>query len=96
LDWQSRASHEGPVGTASRFAVVIALAGAGLAAQAPQQPTFRARVDLVQVDATVLDDARRPVRGLKATDFTLLENGLPREVVAFTEMHASDPSHGAG
>ena len=76
------------------------LAAAGLAmaaaavtlAQTPQIPVFRTRVDLVQVDVTVLDDRRRPVRGLKAADFVLLEDGRPQEVVAFTEMSASEPT----
>jgi VWFA-related protein len=58
---------------------------------AQQQPTFRSRVDIVQVDVTVLDDQRRPVRGLMPTDFTLFEDGRPQEIVAFTEMSASEP-----
>ncbi len=53
------------------------MAAAGLAslhawvAQAPQT-TFRAGTDLVQVDVSVLDNERRPVRGLTAAYFTLL------------------------
>lgn len=70
----------------------VVLAGAGLASlhawgvQAPPTPqtTFRAGVDLVQVDVAVLDKDRRPVRGLAAADFTLLEDGQPRPIVAFT------------
>lgn len=69
--------------------IAAVLAAAGLAslhawvAQAPQT-TFRAGTDLVQVDVSVLDNERRPVRGLTAADFTLLEDGKPRPVVAFT------------
>ena len=59
---------------------------------AQQQPlVFRSRVDLVQVDVSVLDDRRRPVRGLTPEHFTVLEDGQPQKVVAFTEMTASDP-----
>ena len=36
-----------------------------------QSPTFRAGVDVVQLDVSVLDKNRRPVRGLTAADFTL-------------------------
>jgi len=32
----------------------------------------------------VLDKDRRPVRGLTAADFTILENGKPRPIVAFS------------
>jgi len=49
-----------------------------------QRSTFRAGVDLVQVDVSVLDKERRPVRGLTAADFTLLEDGKPRTIAAFS------------
>jgi VWFA-related protein len=58
----------------------------GPPAQAPQ-PRFRARTDLVQVDVSVLDKQRRAVRGLTAADFTLLVDGKPREIQAFTEVN---------
>ena len=50
----------------------------------PPQVTFRAGVDLVDVEVSVLDKNRLPVRGLTASDFTVLEEGSPRPVVAFT------------
>jgi VWFA-related protein len=50
----------------------------------PQPPVFRAGVDVVQLDVSVLDRDRRPVRGLTAADFTVLEDGKPRRMVAFT------------
>jgi VWFA-related protein len=49
-----------------------------------QLPTFRTGVDAIQLDVSVLDKDRRPVRGLTAADFTVLEDGKPREVVAFS------------
>src|SRR5687767_8311132 len=56
-------------------------------AQAPaSQPVFRSGTDLVQVDVSVLDGRRRPVRGLSAADFTVLEDGQPREIQAFSEV----------
>jgi len=48
------------------------------------RPSFRAAVNVVQLDVSVLDDKRQPVRGLKASDFHVFEDGKPREIVAFT------------
>lgn len=60
-------------------------------AQAPTtQPVFRARTDLVQLDVSVLDNKRQPVRGLTAADFTVHENGQPREIQAFSEVYLPD------
>jgi VWFA-related protein len=49
-----------------------------LAAAAQQQPVFRASAKLVVVAATVQDQQGRPVPGLAADDFELLDNGAPR------------------
>jgi len=67
---------------------------AALVAQVPsaQPPTFRIGVDVVQVDVSVLDKERKPVRGLTETDFTILEDGKPRPVVAFVPVNLSAPS----
>lgn len=48
------------------------------------QSTFRGRADLIPVDVSVLDGNRQPVRDLTAADFTVLEDGKPRPVVAFS------------
>jgi VWFA-related protein len=47
-------------------------------------------VQLVRIDVTVLDGKRQPVRGLQASDFTVLEDGQPRPIRAFTAVdHAA-------
>ena len=78
--------------------VVVILAGLALGAQQtppPEQlPSFRASVDLIDIDVSVLDKHRRPVQGLTAADFTVLEDGKPRPVVAFTPVDLPPPGVG--
>jgi len=52
-------------------AAVIAATAVGTA----RQPTFRSGVDLVTVDAAVLDGDGRPVPSLRAEDFRLEVDG---------------------
>ncbi len=48
---------------------------------------------LIRLDATVTDQAGKPVAGLQRTDFRLLDNSQPQRIIAF---HASkDPSASA-
>jgi VWFA-related protein len=63
------------------------LAGAALLSQRQ----FSAGTDLVRVDVSVLDRNRQPVRGLTAADFTVLEDGRPALISAFSEIHLPDP-----
>jgi len=44
-----------------------------------QTPTFRARTDLVRVDALVTDGSR-PLLGLQASDFEVLDDGVLQDV----------------
>jgi VWFA-related protein len=60
-------------------------------AQSQQQPTFRSRLDLVQLDVSVLDGKRQPIRGLTKDDFVILEDGKPRPIVGFSSYELSEP-----
>ena len=60
------------------------------APQDQQQPIFRAGVDVIRLDVSVLDKDRNPIKGLKAEDFTVVENGKPQRIVAVTEMAGAD------
>src|SRR6187549_980240 len=48
-----------------------------------QQPTFRTTVDLVHFGVTVVDKQGKPVTGLTAEDFQLLENGKAQSLKYF-------------
>jgi Ca-activated chloride channel family protein len=58
-------------------------------APAPQQPTFRTAIDLVHFGVTVVDKQGRPVTGLTANDFELVENGKKQALRFFA---AGDPA----
>jgi len=58
--------------------MVLSIAVSGMAAQ---QPTFRARTELVRIDALVTDDGA-PVTGLAASDFEVRDNGIRQRVTA--------------
>jgi VWFA-related protein len=59
-------------------------------ASAQSSPQFRAGVDVVRLDVSVLDRNRKPIRGLTAADFTVLEDGKPQPVVAFSAIDMAD------
>jgi len=72
--------------------VLSVLALAHARQTAPQRPaTFKAGVDIVQVDVSVLDKNRQPVHGLAAGDFTILEDGKPQPVAGFFAVDLPDP-----
>jgi VWFA-related protein len=54
-----------------------------LVPQAPAVPTFSTAVELVTVDAVVLDGEGNPVGGLTQDDFVVTEDGKRQEIVGF-------------
>src|SRR4051794_22714412 len=62
-----------------------------LAAAGSQQPTFKARADLVQVDVVVVDAKGNPIRGLKTSDFALRDRGKSQEIATFDEVAIARP-----
>jgi VWFA-related protein len=71
---------------ATLAAVALAASGQNLLQQTQPQPIprFRTGVEGVVVDVSVLDRDRRPVRGLRASDFAVLEDSVPQTITAFT------------
>ena len=69
------------IGGGSALVGFVALAGiAAVLAQGP--PRFRTGVDIVVVEATVLDRDGAVVAGLAPADFAIEIDGRPREIVA--------------
>lgn len=60
-------------------------------AGAQQRPTFKTGVDLIEIQVTATDKDGRPARGLKATDFVVLENGVARPVIGFEAVSSPPP-----
>jgi VWFA-related protein len=76
-----------------RLVGVVVLAAAAVAVTAAQQPAprFQSGVEMVVLDVSVLDRDRRPVRGLKAADFTAFEDGQPQKITSFEAIDIEDP-----
>lgn len=66
--------------------LILALAAL---ATVQSQPTFRSGIDLIRLDASVLDADGRPVRDLRAEDFIVRIDGKPR-VVSFARFYGPD------
>ena len=77
--------------TALSTFLTLALLQAQTPAPQTQLPTFRTGVDIVELDVTVLDKDRRPVKGLNADDFTILDRGRPQPIVAFSAVDVPPP-----
>jgi VWFA-related protein len=54
----------------------------------PPSAILRAESNLVETGLTVRDSSGHAVAGLKASDFEVLDNGVPREIAAFSEIQA--------
>src|SRR5436309_2299940 len=68
------------------FLLLAALAGTSAPAQQgipSPAPAFPSQVELVTVDAVVVDAKGRAVPGLTAADFTVIENGVPQAITRF-------------
>ena len=61
---------------------------------APQQPTFRVRVDTVSVDAIVLDRSGKPVVDLTAEDFEIREANKVQKIETFKFVQTDDGRDG--
>jgi VWFA-related protein len=57
---------------------------------AQQTPVFKSKVEIVQLDVSVLDKHRQPIKGLTEKDFTILEDGKPQKIVAFSTFDMDD------
>ena len=77
--------------TALVFAAALAAQSSQPNPSSQSAPQFRSGVDLVHLDVSVLDRDRRPVKALTAADFTVLEDGKPQPVAAFSEVDLPDP-----
>jgi VWFA-related protein len=69
----------------------VAVAALAASAAAQERPVFRTGIEVIQVDVSVLDAKRRPVRGLTAGDFTIIEDGKPQRILAFNDVDIADP-----
>lgn len=81
--------------TARRWFMAVAVAVAAHALHA-QTPTFRTGVNVVRIDASVVDAKGAPIRGLTADDFTVLEDGAPRPITAFEAIDMPADARGTG
>ena len=79
---------------AAVMVVLLTLLPSGLLAQQPpQRPSFRAGIDLIEIDVTVVNGQGQPVEDLRAPEFTVRVDGQPRSVVTaeFIDLHAETP-----
>jgi hypothetical protein len=73
----------------------------GVAGQTPtkapaQAPTYRGGVDLVTIRAVVRDGKGRAVMTLAKSDFELLDNGTPRDIMAVEQAISSSAASATG
>jgi len=61
-----------------------------LGASVPQAPVFRSKVEIIQLDVSVLDKHRQPIKGLTESNFTVLEDGKPQKIVGFSTFDMDD------
>ena len=81
-----RVHHPGG-GALAGVALACALTGPALAQSGTPRnlPTFSSTVDVVNLNVSVTDVRDRYVTGLAATDFKILEDGVPQQLCLFTQ-----------
>src|SRR5215469_13086371 len=83
-----------------RIAFIAALGVVTVACAIAQRPdtAFHVSVNLVQIDAIVTDSKGQHVRGLKAENFEVFEDGKPQKITNFSwiDVSASKPTAFAG
>ncbi len=72
-------------------AATVVVGATSTTAQQPS-PVFKGGTTAVVLDVSVLDGNRRPVRGLKAADFTILDNGKPQTIATLTAVDVPRPA----
>ena len=72
--------------------MALAVSGGARQERTPPLPSFRSSVDVIQIDASVLDGTGHPVRGMRAANFTLFEDGKPQPIVAFSAVDVPERS----
>lgn len=70
---------------ASGAALLVSVGVAAVGAQSDQRPRFRSSLDLVSVAVVVRGQDGRLVRGLRATDFEVLDRGSVRPIAQFQQ-----------
>jgi VWFA-related protein len=70
------------VSLATLVPVLTASLAVGLSAQSEQNPVFRSGVEVMEVDVSVVDGQGRPLRDLRAPEFTVTVDGQRRRVVS--------------
>ncbi len=69
---------------------LVAVLGGGAFLDQGQDPrTFKTRTEIVTLDVAVTDASGRPLSGLTASDFTVLEGGDVQSIATFTEVNVA-------
>ncbi len=75
-------------------AVVVGVFSAALAAQQPPSgPTFRSRVEAIEIEMRVADREGRAITDLGPSEVEVLEDGRRQEIVAFTRVSLPARAH---
>ena len=77
-----------------RIAFVVPFVAAALTAQSPQasQPVFRSEATEILVDVVVRDKKGKAIRGLRAEEVTVFEDGKPQKITLFREIRSTGPA----